>query len=62
MRLTKLSIIIPVYNEVATVRLILDRIKAVELIAGIQKEFVLYAYYLLLNAMICNLILMLLVF
>ncbi|MBC8754792.1 glycosyltransferase family 2 protein [Kordia sp. YSTF-M3] len=40
MKLTKLSIIIPVYNEAATVRLILDKIKAVQLINNIEKEFV----------------------
>ncbi|MEM6685720.1 MAG: glycosyltransferase family 2 protein [Bacteroidota bacterium] len=40
MKLTKLSILIPVYNEAATVRLILDKIKQVQLIADIQKEFV----------------------
>ncbi|MFK7748678.1 MAG: glycosyltransferase family 2 protein [Kordia sp.] len=40
MKLTKLSIIIPVFNEAATVRLILDKIKATELIEGIEKEFV----------------------
>jgi len=40
MKLTKLSIIIPVYNEAATVRLILDKIKAVQLVHDIQKEFV----------------------
>ncbi|MCH2194356.1 glycosyltransferase family 2 protein [Kordia sp.] len=40
MKLTKLSIIIPVYNEAATVRFILDRIKAVQLIENIKKEFV----------------------
>lgn len=40
MKMTKLSIIIPVYNEAPTVRLILDRIKATQLVADIQKEFV----------------------
>ncbi len=40
MKLTKLSIIIPVYNEAATVRLILDKIKATQLINNIKKEFV----------------------
>jgi len=40
MQLTKLSIIIPVYNEAATVGLILDKIKAVQLIHHIEKEFV----------------------
>lgn len=36
----KLSIIIPVYNEVATVNLILDRIKKVNLPHEIQKELI----------------------
>lgn len=36
----KLSIIIPAYNEERTIHLILDRIKAVELVNGIQKEII----------------------
>ena len=36
----KLSIIIPAYNEENTIRDILDRVKAVELIQGLQKEMV----------------------
>ncbi len=36
-----LSIIIPVYNEEKTIHLILNRIKAVELIENIQKEVIL---------------------
>ncbi|MCB0618144.1 MAG: glycosyltransferase family 2 protein [Saprospiraceae bacterium] len=36
----KLSIIIPAYNEEKTIHLILDRIRAVELIQGLQKEIV----------------------
>ncbi|WP_298512768.1 glycosyltransferase family 2 protein [uncultured Kordia sp.] len=40
MKVTKLSIIIPVYNEAATVRLILDKIKAVQLIQNIEKELI----------------------
>lgn len=40
MKLTKLSIIIPVYNEATTVRLILDKIKSIQLINNIEKEFV----------------------
>ncbi|PTX62636.1 glycosyltransferase involved in cell wall biosynthesis [Kordia periserrulae] len=40
MRLTKLSIIIPVYNEAATVLEILNKIKSVQLIHNIKKEFV----------------------
>src|ERR1035438_6849211 len=38
---TKLSILIPVYNEGPTIHLILDRIKAVKLINNIQKELIL---------------------
>lgn len=40
MKPTKLSIIIPVYNEADTVRLILDKINSVQLIHDIQKEFI----------------------
>lgn len=36
----KLSIIMPAYNEEATIHLILDKIKAVELINEIQKEII----------------------
>lgn len=36
----KLSILIPTYNEAATIHLILDRIKDIELIGGFQKELV----------------------
>ena len=36
----RLSIVIPVYNEAATVHLILDMIKTVELINAIEKELV----------------------
>lgn len=36
----KLSIIIPAYNEAATIHMILDRIREVELINGIQKELI----------------------
>jgi glycosyltransferase involved in cell wall biosynthesis len=38
---TKLSILIPVYNEGPTIHLILDRIKAVQLINNIEKELIL---------------------
>jgi glycosyltransferase involved in cell wall biosynthesis len=38
--MSKLSIIIPAYNEAATIHLILDKIKQVELIKGIQKEII----------------------
>ncbi|MEM6345550.1 MAG: glycosyltransferase family 2 protein [Bacteroidota bacterium] len=37
-RIEKLSIVIPAYNEGPTIHLILDRIKAVELVDGIKKE------------------------
>ncbi|MBK8921835.1 MAG: glycosyltransferase family 2 protein [Saprospirales bacterium] len=35
-----LSIVIPAYNEERTIHRILDKVKAVELIAGIQKELI----------------------
>jgi glycosyltransferase involved in cell wall biosynthesis len=38
--ITKLSIVIPVYNEGPTVRLILDLVDEVELICGIEKEVI----------------------
>ncbi len=41
MKINKLSIIIPAYNEQATIHLILDRIKAVRLIDDIEKEIIL---------------------
>ncbi|MCK5824153.1 MAG: glycosyltransferase family 2 protein [Ichthyobacteriaceae bacterium] len=40
MILNKLSIIIPAYNEAATIHLILDKIKNVELTNGIKKELI----------------------
>lgn len=40
MKRKKLSIIIPAYNEEATIHLILDRIKTVRLINNIQKEII----------------------
>lgn len=40
MKIEKLSIIIPVYNEANTIHLILDKIKAVDLINGISKELI----------------------
>lgn len=40
MKIGKLSIIIPAYNEGATIHLILNKIKAVELIDDIQKEII----------------------
>ncbi|TGD83008.1 glycosyltransferase family 2 protein [Hymenobacter wooponensis] len=36
----KLSIVIPAYNEGSTIHLILDHVKAVELIGGIEKEVI----------------------
>ncbi len=38
---TKLSIIIPAYNEARTIRLILDRVAEVQLINGIRKDLIL---------------------
>lgn len=40
MKITKLSIIIPAYNEGATIHLILNKIAAVTLISDIQKEVI----------------------
>lgn len=40
MSIQKLSILIPAYNEEQTIHLILDKIKAVELIHNIQKEII----------------------
>jgi glycosyltransferase involved in cell wall biosynthesis len=40
MKISKLSIIIPAYNEGSTIHLILNKIKAVELIDDIQKEII----------------------
>jgi len=40
MKIAKLSIIIPAYNEGNTIHLILNKIKSVELIDGIQKELI----------------------
>jgi glycosyltransferase involved in cell wall biosynthesis len=37
---TKLSIIIPAYNEARTIHLILDRVKEVKLVNGITKELI----------------------
>ncbi len=39
--LKKLSIIIPAYNEEKTIHLILDKVKDVELVTGIEKEIIL---------------------
>ena len=41
MPITKLSIVIPAYNEGATIHRILNKVKAVELINNIQKEVIL---------------------
>ena len=40
MTFTKLSIVIPAYNEAKTIHLILNRIKSVELVHGIKKELI----------------------
>ncbi|MBC9812317.1 glycosyltransferase family 2 protein [Crocinitomicaceae bacterium CZZ-1] len=40
MHIQKLSILIPAYNEGATIHLILNRVKEVELVHGIEKEIV----------------------
>lgn len=40
MKVKKLSVIIPAYNEGSTIHLILNKIKGVELIHGIQKEII----------------------
>jgi glycosyltransferase involved in cell wall biosynthesis len=40
MQVTKLSIIIPAYNEARTIHLILDRVKAVKLVNDIAKEVI----------------------
>jgi glycosyltransferase involved in cell wall biosynthesis len=40
MIITKLSIVIPAFNEEKTIHLILDKIKAVEIIHGIEKEII----------------------
>ena len=36
----KLSIIIPAYNEGRTIHFILDKVKAVQLIGGVEKEVI----------------------
>ena len=41
MKVNKLSIIIPFFNEELTIKLILDKIREVELIQGINKEIIL---------------------
>jgi glycosyltransferase involved in cell wall biosynthesis len=43
--ITKLSILIPAFNEGATIHKILDKIKTVELINGIQKEIIIINDY-----------------
>jgi glycosyltransferase involved in cell wall biosynthesis len=39
--MAKLSIVIPIYNEAATIHLILNKVKEVILISGIEKELIL---------------------
>lgn len=41
----KLSIVIPAYNEERTIHLILDRVRDVELVSGIEKELILVNDY-----------------
>ncbi|MEI6123030.1 MAG: glycosyltransferase family 2 protein [Bacteroidota bacterium] len=38
--MTVLSIVIPAYNEAKTIHLILDKVKAVQLVTGIEKEII----------------------
>ena len=45
MSITKLSIVIPAFNEAPTVHLILDKIKAVHLVNNIQKELIIINDY-----------------
>ena len=40
MEISKLSIVIPAYNEEKTIHLILDKVRDVELINGIEKELI----------------------
>ena len=40
MKITKLSILIPAYNEEKTIHVILDKVKEVNLISNIQKEII----------------------
>ena len=40
MKISKLSILIPAYNEEKTIHLILDKVKEVNLISNIQKEII----------------------
>ena len=40
MEIKKLSIVIPAYNEAATIHLILNKVKAVNLVQGISKEVI----------------------
>ena len=45
MKIEKLSIIIPAYNEGNTIHLILNKIKSVKLIDDIQKEIIIVNDY-----------------
>jgi glycosyltransferase involved in cell wall biosynthesis len=45
MKILKLSIIIPAFNEGNTIHLILNKIKAVNLVEGIQKEIIIVNDY-----------------
>ena len=40
MKINKLSIVIPAYNEGPTIHLILDKIREVEMVGGIRKEII----------------------
>lgn len=42
---TTLSIVIPAYNEAATIHLILNKVKAVQLIGGLRKEIIIVNDY-----------------
>ena len=45
MKITRLSIVIPAYNEERTIHFILDKIKNVQLIDGIEKELIIINDY-----------------
>jgi glycosyltransferase involved in cell wall biosynthesis len=53
MNITKLSIIIPAYNEGRTVQFILDKVKAVKLINNITKEVIIVNDCWLINILMC---------
>ena len=45
MKITKLSIVIPAYNEAQTIHLILDKVKSVKLVEDIKKEVIIVNDY-----------------